>query len=155
VICGVDHSYMLSKVHVIPEAQFLDWYTTDPSETLSGLARSTPPATDEGPPDAHRGEQRFRLKGCVACHSTDGTQLVGPSLKGLYGRRVAVVTAGQERELMADDPYLMRSIRDPMADIVKGYPPQMTRLEVSEQDVLSLVAYLKTLQDPNHGAQTR
>ena len=34
------------------------------------------------------GEQVARNAGCTACHSVDGSTLVGPSWKGLFGHEV-------------------------------------------------------------------
>jgi len=87
-------------------------------------ARRVRPGGQREPTRPEHGEQRFRLKGCVACHTVDGSRLIGPSLKGVFGRRVAVVTAGMEREVVADEDYLARSIRDPAADVVRGFPPE-------------------------------
>ena len=50
------------------------------------------------------------------------------------------------REIVADDAYLARSIRDPMADVAKGFRPEMTRCDLSEEEVKSLVTFLKTLR---------
>ena len=54
----------------------------------------------------------------MACHTSDGSKLVGPSFKGIYGHTVRVTTDGQVREITVDDEYLERSIREPNADIV-------------------------------------
>jgi hypothetical protein len=68
------------------------------------------------------GLQILRLNGCFACHSTDRSQLVGPTFAGLYGSTVRVMTDGVEREVVADDEYIRRSIYEPNADITVGYP---------------------------------
>jgi cytochrome c oxidase subunit 2 len=90
VMCGVNHSYMLSKVHVIPEADFSTWYFGDSADPPV-LAQ----AAIDGPPDPARGERAFKLKGCVACHTTDGSKLVGPTWKGLWGSQVAILDRRQ------------------------------------------------------------
>ena len=59
------------------------------------------------------GERLMTVKGCVACHTTDGTAMVGPSYKGLYGSQRTVVTEGETRETVADDDYVRRSILEP------------------------------------------
>ena len=58
--------------------------------------------------------------GCLACHSQDGSRLVGPSFKGVFGAEKTVITDGEERTIIADEEYLKLSITDPEADIVKG-----------------------------------
>jgi cytochrome c oxidase subunit II len=139
VMCGVNHSYMLSKVHVIPEADFAKWYfgdSTDPPRVAQELSA----------PSTARGERAFRLKGCVACHTTDGSRLVGPTWKGLFGSRVAVLTQGLETTVVADEDYIRRSIDHPPKEVVKGYSPQMPKADLDAREVADLVAYIKSLR---------
>jgi cytochrome c oxidase subunit 2 len=140
VMCGVNHSYMLSKVHVIPEKDFASWYFGDSTEPPA------PSVAAAGPPDATRGERDFRLKGCVSCHSTDGSKLIGPSLKGLFGSQVTVLTSGKENTLTADENYLTQSIRHPPKEVVKGFEPQMPKADLADSDVADLLAYIKALK---------
>ncbi len=131
---------MLSKVHVIPEADFSAWYfgeSADPP-TLSQAGAA-------GIPDPARGERVFKLKGCVACHTTDGGKLVGPTWKGLFGSRVTVLTEGKEVTLTADEDYIRRSIYHPPKEVVKGFAPQMPRADLNDRDVADLVAYIRSL----------
>jgi cytochrome c oxidase subunit II len=139
VMCGVNHSSMLSKVHVIPERDFSAWYFGESAEPPALAQTNTAP-------DPARGERAFKLKGCVACHSTDGSKLVGPTWKGLYGSKVTVLGAGGELDVTADDGYITRSIRHPPEEIVKGFPAQMPRAELSESDVADLLAFIKSLR---------
>jgi cytochrome c oxidase subunit II len=141
VMCGVSHSYMLSKVHVIPEADFSRWYFGDSPD---------PPRVAElhgsDAPDPARGERAFKLKGCVSCHTTDGSKLVGPTWKGLFGSEVAILAAGRESKVTADEAYLRRSINHPPIEVVKGFAPDMPKTELDARDVADLVAYIKTLR---------
>ena len=141
VMCGVNHSYMLSKVRVIPDADFSAWYFGDSAE---------PPVLAQAPaaaaPEPARGERLFKLKGCVACHSTDGTKLVGPTWKGLFGSQVAVLAEGKESTVTADDEYITRSIRHPPKEVVKGFAPQMPQADLKDRDVADLVAFIKGLR---------
>jgi cytochrome c oxidase subunit II len=140
VMCGVNHSYMLSKVHVIPEENFAKWYFGDSNE---------PPLAEAEPhtvPDPHRGERAFKLKGCVACHTNDGSRLVGPTWKGLFGSEVTVLADGREVKVTADEDYLKRSIHHPPKEVVKGFAPQMPKADLKESDVADLIAYIKSLQ---------
>jgi cytochrome c oxidase subunit II len=141
VMCGVNHSYMLSKVHVIPEADFSTWYFSDSADPPV-LAQ----AGADGPPDPARGERAFKLKGCVACHTTDGAKLVGPTWKGLWGSQVAILTDGKETTVTADEDYIKRSISHPPKEVVKGFAPQMPKADLKERDVADLVAFIKSLQ---------
>ncbi|HEX8948011.1 MAG TPA: cytochrome c oxidase subunit II [Dissulfurispiraceae bacterium] len=127
--CGLAHSHMLSKLIAMPEGDFNAWY------------QSRGAAGKEG-----KELEVLKGKGCLGCHSTDGTRKVGPTLKGLFGRQVTVVTGGKERTLTADEDYLRRSILDPQADIVKGYPPIMPKIPMTQEELDEIVEYLKTLK---------
>ncbi len=140
VMCGVNHSYMLSKVHVIPEAAFSKWYFGD-SENPPTLAQ-----TGSEAPDPARGERAFKLKGCVACHTTDGAKLVGPTWKGLWDSQVTVLADGKEVTLTADENYIRRSIHHPPKEIVKGFTAHMPAADLKERDVDDLVAFIKSLR---------
>ena len=126
---------------MIPEADFSTWYfgdSADPPVLAQGGA--------DGPPDPARGERAFKLKGCVACHTTDGSKLVGPPWKGLFGSQVAILTAGKESTVTADEDYIKRSISHPPKEVVKGFRPQMPKADLKERDVADLVAFIKSLQ---------
>jgi cytochrome c oxidase subunit 2 len=142
VICGVNHSYMLAKVHVLTEDAFKAWYFALPGEQVAVLGK----AETSMAPSPAVGAQRFKLKGCVACHSDDGSPLIGPTLKGVYGRQVTVVDAGHERVATVDDAFIANKIRHPATNVLSGYRPEMTALELDDQDIAQIVAYLKTLR---------
>jgi mono/diheme cytochrome c family protein len=95
---------------------------------------------------AAEGAQIFQRVGCVACHSVDGTQAgkTGPTLKGVYGSTVQL-TGKPAR--VADEAYLLQSILEPGADIVKGFEPGMPSFRgvLSDAQVLSLVMYIEGL----------
>lgn len=138
--CGLQHSYMISEVVVMEQEEFWEWYT-DTTAIDEPIA--------EGVDMALLGNQLLQSKGCVACHSLDGTQLVGPSFKGAWGQTIRVTTNGEVREVVFDEEYVQRSIYEPDADIHEGYRPgQMLsyRGEISEQQIEHIVAFLKTLE---------
>jgi uncharacterized membrane protein len=64
-------------------------------------------------------------KGCVACHSLDGSARQGPTFAGLSGRRRRVLVGGEPREVVADHAYLRRAIEEPDTEIAEGYPAGM------------------------------
>jgi cytochrome c oxidase subunit 2 len=131
--CGVGHSAMLSTVEVLPQEAFLSW--------LQGEQ-----VAEKGAEPA--GAELIEEYGCVGCHSLDGSRLVGPSFKGIFGRKATVATDGQEREIVIDEAYLRRSMLEPNADVVAGYPDIMPSQEglVTEQEIEDIINYLKTLQ---------
>ena len=93
-----------------------------------------------------RGEALFRELGCVACHKVkEGGGTIGPDLTGIYGRVKTLVTGEQ---IQVDDPYLVESIRDPDAKLVKGFAPGLMPkiyTGLPEEDVGAIVAYLKSV----------
>ena len=82
----------------------------------------------------------------MACHSTDGTPRVGPTLKGLFSKTVIVMTEGKERNIVADEAYLRRSILEPNADAVKGFPPIMPPGKMTEDEINEVIQYIKELK---------
>jgi len=136
--CGLNHSYMLNQVKVMPDKDFTAWYvdTTKRAE----VALESPTAN---------GKRIMKNIGCFACHSVDGSKLVGPSFKGIYGHTATVVTGGNEREITVDDEYIKKSIYDPNADVVKGFNKGLMLSytgQLSEEDVKQITEYLKTLK---------
>ena len=96
--------------------------------------------------DAARGAALLGKKGCTSCHSLDGSARSGPSFRGLFGAKRTVVTAGATREVIADDEYLSRALRDPDADVVVAFPRgTMPRFELGDEDVASITRALEQL----------
>ncbi|MDD2357998.1 MAG: cytochrome c oxidase subunit II [Thiovulaceae bacterium] len=108
--CGTGHSRMLSKVEVMDKAAFDAWYASD---KLSPHDTGTPKS---------EGEILFQTLGCVACHSLDGSIIVGPSFQGIFGKKVKVLTNGKPREVLVDETYIRDSVRTPTKDVVEGFP---------------------------------
>ena len=136
--CGMNHSYMYTYVKVLPQDQFNKWYV-DTVKKVEAVVDS-PTAT---------GKRIMKNIGCFACHSVDGSKLVGPSFKGIYGHTVTVSTGGNEREITIDDEYIKRSIYDPNADIVKGFNKGLMlpyKGQLSDADVAQITEYLKSLK---------
>jgi cytochrome c oxidase subunit 2 len=146
--CGMGHSKMLSKVHVLSQADYDAWLRTE-GDKVAELKKATESTGGGENTNLHiLGEQLAKSKGCVACHSADGSKLVGPSYKGLYGSKQIVVTAGAEHEVTVDDAYIKKSMLEPTADVVKGYQPLMPSQQglVSEGEIKALIAYIKFVQ---------
>jgi cytochrome c oxidase subunit 2 len=127
--CGVGHSHMRSQVVVMPGDDFDKWY-----------AGVEPAGPDQ------KGLTILKEKGCLGCHSIDGSQKIGPTLRGTYGKKVSVLTDGKGREVTADEEYLERSILQPGADVVRGYAPIMPAIPLSGEELQTLIDYLKTLK---------
>ncbi len=138
--CGGAHSGMIGIVHVVEPDDFQKW--------LDGMYRAPVAAAGAAAPTmtlAERGHGLYQSKTCVTCHTIDGSRLIGPTFKGLYGSKVEL---NDGQTVVADENYLRESIVAPMAKIVKGYPPQMPMFTglVSDEDINALIAYIKTLK---------
>lgn len=130
--CGTGHSAMITTVEALPEGEFADW-----------LKRR------EGGGAAAKidGNKLAEEKGCLGCHSLDGSPSVGPTFKGIMGRRETVVTNGSEHAIIVDDDYLRRSILDPKADVVKGFQPIMPNFgNLKKEEIESLVEFVKGIK---------
>jgi len=142
--CGQRHAYMMSKVVVVPMDDFLGWVEKD----VAPVAAPTEGAS-EGERTAELiavGERLSKVKGCNACHSVDGSRLVGPTYKGLLGRTDTVVTNGEKRQIVIDDEYIRRSILEPSVDVVDGYQPVMPKVEITDEEINAILEYLKSLR---------
>ena len=85
---------------------------------------------------------------CSACHSTDGTKLIGPTFNGIWGRSQTVSRDGRIETLTVDEAYLRESIEKPQAAIVKGFEavPMADFSSVITADQMErLIEYLKTI----------
>jgi cytochrome c oxidase subunit II len=128
--CGLQHAHMAFEVIAEPPNQFQAW--------LSNMATDAPlPATPAG----RTGEQVFMRDQCASCHTIRGTAAqgqIGPDLTHLASRTtIAALTLPNTAD------YLRQWIHDP-----QHFKPgnKMPGLNLSDQDVSSLVAYLRGLR---------
>jgi cytochrome c oxidase subunit 2 len=136
--CGQRHSAMLARLNVVPEDQFAKWYAGEPVQ-IAGLGQSTAEP---------KGAALLEQKGCLSCHSLDGSPLVGPTFKGLPGKTEQVLTNGKRRTITAEESYIRTSILDSHADIVVGYQDVMPLEKglLSDQEVEEMVKFLEQLK---------
>ena len=125
--CGTSHSQMIGWVVVMSPADYAEW--------LAGGSTHEPPAVT--------GKRLFEQYRCNTCHQNKETARC-PPLEGLFGRPVRLTDG---KTVVADEAYLRQSILDPQAQIVVGFRPLMPtfRGQISETEVLQIIAYLKTL----------
>jgi cytochrome c oxidase subunit 2 len=137
--CGLQHSYMYSYVKVMEESDFQS-FIADTAMVAATANIDSPGAT---------GKRIMQNIGCFACHSIDGTKLVGPSFKGVWGAEHTVVTGKETRKVAVDEEYIKRSIYDPNADVVEGYMKGLMvsyQGQLSEDDIANIIEYLKTVK---------
>lgn len=137
-LCGTSHFAMESAVNVLSEEDFEIW-----RQKRLGVYVE---AGGEAPDPAEVGKQVAASAGCAACHSIDGSALVGPTWKGLAGS-ARVFADGASAT--ADDAYLHESIVDPAAKIVQGFADVMPKnfgQTLTEAEITGLIEYIKTLK---------
>ncbi len=135
--CGLAHSRMLTTVEVLDEPAFNKWH----KDMITEVSASTEISWIE------LGRRLSSEKGCTACHSTDGTKRIGPTWKGLYLKKETIISDGKETEVVVDNDYLIKSMLEPNADVVKGFLPIMPSQKgiLTEEEIDALVEYIKTL----------
>jgi heme/copper-type cytochrome/quinol oxidase subunit 2 len=98
--------------------------------------------TGQGPPS---GAQLYEVKGWVGGDSIDGSPRVGPAFKGFMGKSESGVRQEVERRVVVDE--VIRSyIRHPNVDVVKGFPPIMPHVELTDAEMEAIVKHLATLK---------
>ena len=111
---------------------------------------SVPPTATLEPPAAgnpERGQQVAQTAGCAGCHSIDGTKIVGPSWKGLFGK---TETFADGSTAVVDAAYIRESILTPSAKVVVDFPdgvmPKTFGDQLSEEEIADLIAYIMSLK---------
>ena len=91
------------------------------------------------------GARLYEKKGCIGCHSIDGSPRVGPSFKGAWGSEV---TLGDGVTLRFDEAYVRESLLHPQAQARAGYSPTMPSFDgvLKEREVEALIAFMRSLQ---------
>jgi len=128
--CGKSHSAMTGTLKVVPAAEYEDFINDRKVEDL---------------PPEELGKKLYTLKACATCHSLDGTTLVGPTFKGLFGKTENIVGG---TTALVDENYLRESIVYSNKKIVQGFPPAMPAFEgqIKDNEVDGLIAFIKSLK---------
>jgi cytochrome c oxidase subunit 2 len=127
--CGANHSQMGGNVIVMKPEDYAAWQTAGaPADSMTAA-----------------GAKLFRDLGCSGCH-LGGSTVRAPRLEGVYGHPVPLEGGSV---VTADDQYIRDSILLPASQIVAGYSNAMPTFQghVSEDQVLQLVAYIRSLGD--------
>src|SRR5215469_3014292 len=134
--CGTNHSMMIGEVTVLSPEDYKRWTET----STSGMSLS------------QNGERLFASMGCNACHSGNAAAR-GPSLAGVYGSKLQLTNG---TEVLVNDAYLRDAILNPSQHITAGYAPIMPTYQgqISEEGLIDLVEYIKTLQTNYRVQQT-
>lgn len=124
--CGTGHDRMTTNLRVVDMATF--------------RAQQAAPVQTQPSDPVYR---LLEAKDCLTCHSIDGEESIGPTLKGIYGRTVKLTNGST---LTADDAYLRESIVQPEAKLVAGFDDVMPKPELTEEEINAIVEYLETLK---------
>lgn len=130
--CGTNHSDMLAQVVVHQPGGYERWM----DEIMAKLDEMDPVAL---------GELMYKQQGCQTCHSLDGSALVGPTWKGLFGK-TRTFTDGTSATV--DENYIKESIENPTAKVVQGFAPSMPTYQgkLNDKQINGIVEYIKTLK---------
>jgi cytochrome c oxidase subunit 2 len=130
--CGTKHGQMAGYVYAMRPMEYEAWLGSQGGAAQQSIAQS--------------GAQLFRRYSCSGCHGAN-TGVHAPSLAGIYGHSIPLEGGGF---VTADDQYLRDSILKPSSQCVAGYKPIMPNYQgqMSEEDVMALVAYIKSLARP-------
>lgn len=131
--CGTRHSDMLAKV-IVHESR------EEYNQAMSALSNKY-----EGLSQAESGQVIYKEKGCNSCHSIDGSRLVGPSFKGIWGEQHKF-TDGSAAAV--DENYVRNSVLYPQKQVVAGYPPVMPSYQgqLDDDELGYIIEYIKSLQ---------
>ena len=127
--CGVGHSHMRTKLVIMSADDFRRWHDAPPGKEISDL-----------------GTALLQSKGCLGCHSLDGAPKVGPTFKGLYGRKETLIIAGAEKNIIVDRDFIRKHILAPRAASVKGFPPVMPLIPLTAEELATIAAYLEAVK---------
>jgi len=130
--CGTGHSGMLGKIYVDTPEDYQKW-------------REQGDQSSQGMPLAELGAQLYQSRGCVACHSIDGTRGQGPSFKGIFGEPQ---TMADGSSVTVDENYIRESILEPQAKIVAGFQPIMPTFQglLRDREISALIEFIKAQQ---------
>jgi len=138
--CGLRHSYMNSNVKVLSQADYNKWFAD--SVPLAAAPEKSAPGAE--------GLKIMINQGCNACHTSDGSKLVGPSYLHLFGEKQIVIREGKEVPVTVDEAYIKKAIYEPNAEFVKGYPANLMQSYkdvLKDDDIAKIIEYLKSLNE--------
>ena len=131
--CGTAHSSMLAKLKVLPVEKYESWLSQGRKDNLASVEL------------IEQGRELYISRNCIGCHSTNGHQGIGPTLKGIYGSKRKFING---RFKIADENYLRASTLNANQQIVRGYVNGIMPTfqgQLKEEELLALIEYMKSL----------
>ena len=149
--CAFDHSIGKHGDNVCPTPE--PQPTSTPHPVVPAIAYSAPAvaaasaarADVSGPPNADIGADLVLAYGCLACHSTDGSDLVGPTWQGLYGTQESI---DDGTSVEVNDEYITESIQNPNQKVTAGFTAGLMpqTLGVKDEEIPHIIEYIKSLK---------
>ncbi|MGW8144704.1 MAG: cytochrome c oxidase subunit II [Anaerolineales bacterium] len=131
-LCGRSHYDMRAPVMVLSQEDFDAW-----------VASQTAALSDD---PVVRGQAIAQQFGCLSCHSTDGSELTGPTWMGIFGSEV---TLEDGTSVVVDQAYIINSIRDPHSQVVAGFEnimPVDISADMTDAQIDDVIAFIESLQ---------
>lgn len=126
--CGDQHSQMWGLCMVLSRDDFQIWKDKQ-ADTIN---------IDPG----ELGELLYAAKGCISCHSLDGSRGTGPTWRGIWGKQETMKSG---EVVTVDENYIRESILEPAAKIVESYPNQMQSYQgqLTERELFALIRFIQ------------
>jgi len=150
--CGLSHSRMRGRVVALPPEDYeryrrADWDVarlSDDPRAIGGHEVVKNERTD-ATSLVQMGRRIAEERGCLRCHTLDGTPHLGPSWAGIYDTELQLEDG---RTVRADPAYLTRSMMDPNVELHAGYTPIMPSYMgvLDAPEVAALVELIRSLQ---------
>ena len=123
-----------TMARIVSQEDYDNWILTDGGKAGPG-----------GLPPEMLGEKLYVSLGCNACHSVDGSAVIGPTFKDLYGTDNRALADGST--VAVDDAYISQSILEPASQIAEGYQPVMPAFagRVTDEDIANITAFIASL----------
>jgi cytochrome c oxidase subunit 2 len=138
--CGTRHSWMRAQIVALAPNDYARWL--DAARAPLAL----PGAKGDGQGLAERGREVAAQRGCLRCHSVDGSPFIGPTWAQAFGHRRKTADG---RDVLVDEAYLTESMMDPRAVIAAGFVPVMPSYQgvLSPAEAAAIVEYIRSLRD--------
>jgi cytochrome c oxidase subunit 2 len=125
--CGLGHERMAATLRVVDLATF--------------NAKQTEAAAPK--PAESAGYRLLEAKDCVSCHTVDGQEGIGPTLKGIYEKKEKMAGGSI---VIEDEAHLREAIMNPSIELVEGFDDLMPKPDLTKEELDEIIEYLKTLK---------
>ncbi len=125
----------LSAAVIVQDPTVFDAWLEEASDLLGKL------------PPAEAGALVYKQATCNTCHTVDGKKLVGPSFRGIWGRREQLSGGGT---IVVDEAYVRESLFEPQAKVVAGYEKVAMpsfKGQLTDEKIDYLIAYMKLISE--------